>query len=844
MQNDRALSEAVSTVLIVSLIVILVAVVAALFLGDIRLEQKTAYIMTNLSSETIAGKNVLTVFHRAGDAADLNRTGQAYHTIGVYVDTIAGTNRTRPVGPDIAFKPGTTLYIFNSTEGYRVTTSPSDLAAPGALDVTACPVRVRVIDETSASTQVLIAQMEYPCVPTGPAPTVTSINVTYGYRGWPIARRITGTNFLPGAKAMFNLTAGIPPEIRATSCRVLNATRMDCTFTLPTSPLAPPSQRYNLVVTNPDGKKGMRRNYPYVYSAAPSISSSTPSSGLQGATVAITYLRGNYFQPGATAVYHLGSTVIPLTGVTVHNATRISGTLAIPADAPPGYYNITVTNVDGRNYTRGTRFRVLSSAPTVTGLSNRTGYRGWPVIERITGTNFVDGATARFETPGLATISADSCTYVSATQLVCSFSLLGYPASTTNQYNITVINPDARTGSRANYFTLSSPAPTIGSSTPATGRQGETVAITNLRGNYFQPDAVATYWQGDPAAPALSIPLAPFAVPSRTQITGSLVIPADAPAGYYNVTVLNTDGQSYTRRNAFRVLSTYPTVTGLSNRTGYRGWPVIERITGTNFVDGATARFEGPGLATISADSCTYVSATQLVCTFDLLGRSASPTNGYNITVTNPDGKTGWRATYFTLSSPAPYISSSTPSSGIAGNAVPITNLRGNYFQPGAVVTYWRGDPASPLTTMPLSVESIPARTQITGTLNIPAGASIGYYNITVLNTDGQSYTRRNAFRVWGVPAPTITGISPGTGARGVGVPVTVTGTNIVAGARVRLYEGTTYRYTAPLGIVTPPNTISTTFTVPATVSPATMNVRITNPDGQYAILTGGYTVT
>ncbi|HII98394.1 MAG TPA: hypothetical protein HA272_03830 [Methanoregula sp.] len=842
MPNDRAISESVSIILIISLVVILFIVLAALFLGEFHLEQKTAYIMTNLSSEKISGKNVLTVFHRAGDAAELNQTGRAHYTLAVYVDTLSGSNRTQPVGP-IVFQPGTTLYIYNSSMGYRATTNPAALSAPTALSVDACPVRVRLVDETS-STHLLIMQMNYPCTPTGPAPTVTSINVTYGYRGWPIARLITGTNFLPGARAMFNLTAGIPPEIHATSCTALNSTRMVCTFTLPTNPLAPPSQRYNLVVTNPDGKQGMRRNYPYVYSAAPSISSSTPSSGLQGATVAITYLRGNYFQPGATVTYHQSPTVIPLTGVTVHNATRITGTLAIPDDALPGYYNVTVTNVDGRNYTRATRFRVISNAPTVTGLSNRTGYRGWPVIERITGTNFVDGATAAFEAPGLATIPSDSCTWVASTQLICSFNLVGYPNSTTYQYNISVTNPGGRTGWRATYFTLSSPAPTISSSTPSSGQQGETVAITNLRGNYFQPDAVVTYWYGDPAAPSTSLGLASVAVPSRTMITGTLSIPADAPAGYYNVTVLNTDGKSVTRRNAFRVISTFPTVTGLSNRTGYRGWPVIERITGSNFIDGATARFEGPGLATITADSCTYVSATQMICTFNLLGRSASPANGYNITVVNPDGKTGQRSSYFTLSSPAPYISSSTPSSGIAGNAVPITNLRGNYFQPGAEVTYWRGDPASPLTTMPLIVESIPARTQITGTLNIPAGASIGYYNITVLNTDGQSYTRRNAFRVWAVPAPTITGISPGTGGRGIGVPVTVTGTNIQAGARVRLYNGTTSIYTAPLGTVTPPNTISTTFMVLPTVVPGTMNVRVTNPDGQYAILAGGYVLT
>ena len=647
MPNDRAISESVSIILIISLVVILFIVLAALFLGEIHLEQKTAYIMANISSQTLADKNILTVFHRAGDAAELNQTGRAYHTLAVYVDTLSGSNRTQPVSP-IVFQPGTTLYIYNSTGGYRATTNAADLSAPTALSVDACPVRVRLVDETS-STHLLIMQMDYPCTPTGPAPTVTSINVTYGYRGWPIARLITGTNFLPGARAMFNLTAGIPPEIHATSCTALNSTRMVCTFTLPTNALAPPSQRYNLVVTNPDGKQGMRRNYPYVYSAAPSISSSTPSSGLQGTTVAITYLRGNYFQPGATVTYHQGSTIIPLTGITVHNATRITGTLSIPADAPPGYYNVTVKNMDNRNYTRASRFRVISNAPTVTGLTNRTGYRGWPVIERITGTNFVDGATARFEAPGLATIPSDSCTWVASTQLICSFNLLGYPNSTTYQYNISV---------------------------------------------------------------------------------------------------------------------------------------------------------------------------------------------------TNPDGRTGWRPTYFTLSSPAPTISSSTPSSGVAGNPVSITNLRGNYFQPGAVVTYWRGPPAAPLTTITLASVDVPARTQITGTLDIPAGASIGYYNITVQNSDGKSVTRNNAFRVWAVPAPTITSLSNTTGVRGSPIPVVLTGTNIVSGARVRLYNGTTYIYLAPTGSSVPPTTISTTFTVPLTVAPGTMNVRVTNPDGQYFILTGGYVVT
>ncbi len=651
MPHDRALSEVVSIILIGALVIILALVTISMIFGNLTFQQKSALIVADMKNETIANKNTFVFFHRAGDEVYLNASLSGFHEMAIYIDNRTASKRVEPVLGVNTIKPGTTLYIYyNASKNiYRVTTSPAILATNEAQPITDCPVRVRLVDETA---HLLITTWNWTCTPlplTGPAPTITSRIPSSGNRGWPVTVTIRGTNFLPGATAKLNRTDGIPPEIAATSCSVDSSTMMNCTFSLPSNPLAPLSQRYNLVVINPDGKRAMRTNYFRVYSRVPTISSSTPSSSRQATTVAITRLRGNYFQPGATVIYWQGATIIPLTGVTVVNVTSITGTLTIPSNAPIGYYNVTVYNIDNRNVTRASRFRVLSNAPTVT---------------RIT------------------------------------------------------------------------------------------------------------------------------------------------------------------------------------NRTGYRGWTVIENITGTNFVDGATARFNGTGLADVAADSCTYVSSTSLYCTFNLLEKDASPTYGYNIVVTNPDGKEGMRASYFTLSSPSPTISGSTPSSGVAGTSVPITNLRGNYFQPGAVVTYWHGNPLAPDISITLGSVDVPVRTQVTGSLSIPAGAPTGYYNITVENTDGKSVTRRNRFRVWGVPAPTISAIDPGTGGRGAGVPVIVTGTNIRAGARIRLYDGNTRIYTAPLGTVTPPDTIATTFNVPLTVLPGTMNVRVTNPDGQYAILTGGYVLT
>jgi predicted SnoaL-like aldol condensation-catalyzing enzyme len=194
-------------------------------------------------------------------------------------------------------------------------------------------------------------------------------------------------------------------------------------------------------------------------------------------------------------VYSNGTTTIPLTGLTVTNPSSISGTLTIPAGATVGYYNITVTNPDAKTVTRASRFRVLDNAPTVSRITNRTGYSGWMVIENITGTNFVSGSTAGFVN-GISTINPASCTYVSSTRLFCTYDLTGIEASATNGYRVLVSNPDGKTATLANYFTVSNPTPVISASTPSTGVQGDLVTITSLSGTYFQPGATVTYWQG------------------------------------------------------------------------------------------------------------------------------------------------------------------------------------------------------------------------------------------------------------------------------------------------------------------------------------------------------------
>jgi PKD repeat protein len=337
-------------------------------------------------------------------------------------------------------------------------------------------------------------------------------------------------------------------------------------------------------------------------------------------------------------------------------------------------------------------------------------------------------------------IPASNIVVVSATQITCTFDLLNRTAGT---YNLVVTNPDGKAGMRTAYFTLSSPAPTVSGSTPNSGSQGTTVAITNLAGTNFQPNAIVDYYLG-----STRLNLTNVNVISRTQITGTLVIPVSATAGSYSVSVLNTDGRSGSSSGRFTVISTVPTVTSMTNTTGYRGWPVIEQITGTNFVSGAVPMLNRTGYSDIIASDIVVVSSTQITCTFDLLEKNATT---YNLVVTNPDGRAGMRTNYFTLSSPAPGIPSSpafSPSSGARGATVIVT-APGTRLQPNMAVILTRSS-----TTLVGYNVNVVSPTSVIFTVDIPAGASIGSYSAQYINTDGRTGSRTNRFSVTAPTTP------------------------------------------------------------------------------------------
>jgi hypothetical protein len=277
--------------------------------------------------------------------------------------------------------------------------------------------------------------------------------------------------------------------------------------------------------------------------------------------------------------------------------------------------------------------------------------------------------------------------------------------------------------------------------------------------------------------------------------------------------VTNPDGQSATLANAFTYTSPAPTVTAVSPTSGPTtgGTPIT--VTGTNFVSGATIRVNG-----VLATGVTFVSATQVRGT-----TPAGTAGARSVQVTNPDGQSATLAnafTYVTPTAPAPTATAVSPTSGPTTGGTTIT-VAGSNFVSGAAIRV-NGVLATGVTFV--------SATQVRGTT--PAGAA-GARSVQVTNPDGQSATLANAF-TYVNPAPTATSVSPTSGPVAGGTVITVTGSNFLSGATIRvngvLATGVTFLSATQVRGTTPAGTAGA------------RSVQVSNPDGQSATLASAFT--
>ena len=206
-------------------------------------------------------------------------------------------------------------------------------------------------------------------------PTVNGITPASATTGTTVSiTNLSGTAFRSGATV--KLTKSGSSDISATSVTVVSATQITCQFNL----AGAATGTWNVVVTNPDAQSGTLANGFTVINPAPTVTSITPSTGVNTSSVSITNLAGTGFLSGATVkLNRTGYADILGTSVTVVSANQITCTFAITGKKA-GQWNVAVTNTDGQSGMLANGFTITAPQASLFYDNFESGFAGWTTV--------------------------------------------------------------------------------------------------------------------------------------------------------------------------------------------------------------------------------------------------------------------------------------------------------------------------------------------------------------------------------------------------------------------------------------------------------------------------------
>jgi C1A family cysteine protease len=450
-----------------------------------------------------------------------------------------------------------------------------------------------------------------------PKPVVSTIlPASPWYRNATISYTITGSNFQPGNTAVtFWNKSGIPLNASSgAGVTSVTPTRINGTVVIPYN--APVNTPYNITVTTVDGgTAGKDAAFTVMQLPPPAIASLTPATGFKNSTVLFT-LTGTNFQTtaGYTNITFQEVTGVKLYGsVTSITGTKISGTLAIPADAAAGPCDLMVTTVDGGTTTKESAFTIsFPPLPTITSINQTAGFRNSTVPFLITGNNFQPGGGTwvRLYAPGVPQIDG-ALASVTGPTMTGTFTIPWNAA--TGKYRLDVFTVSGGGASRMSAFTVNPvPKPVIATVTPAQSYRNRTLIIT-VTGTSFQPSS-GTYVNLTHPANSTDISVTLISV-TPTRLNGSVTIPPDAPTTLlWKLNVTTIDGGRGTRPSAIAIQQyPAPTFGSITPARGNRSVPVAFTLKGTNFeTGGTTVTFWNRTGNTAIAPTILSVSTTQV----------------------------------------------------------------------------------------------------------------------------------------------------------------------------------------------------------------------------------------
>ncbi len=407
--------------------------------------------------------------------------------------------------------------------------------------------------------------------------------------------------------------------------------------------------------------------------------------------------------------------------------------------------------------------------------------------------------------------------------------LAGTVASTGGWFRAVIRAADTRgcLGERSIYLPVVDaaplPPPSVASIDPSEGPEagGTTITIT---GADFQDGAIVTVG-GEPATGVVFV--SATVLTAVTPPLGGAARPLTGTGTTVDVTVINPDKQEAMLADAFTYLAVpAPTLISVTPASGPASGGTHVTLTGTGFVSGATVTFGGA-----PASGVVVFGPTMLTAVTPPLDGGAGPLTvsgtPVDVEVVNPDQQCALLQGGFTYVLP-PVVDSIDPVVGPTAGGTTVT-IYGMSFQDGATVAFG-ALPAAGVTW--LSDTTLEAVT--------PA-AQAGTVDVVVTNPGGQASTLAAAFTF--LNPPTLTGITPSAGPADGGTPVTLTGTGFLDGATVAFGGEEAYDVVVVTATLITATTPGVAVGGPAKIRVSTqVDVVVTNPDGQSATLTNGFT--
>ena len=712
----------------------------------------------------------------------------------------------QPAQPTVTVSgTGVAVSAVNATDDTHLTaTFTLDPAAvPGSRNVT-----VKTSSENATTASIFL-------VAVNPAVSV-QLTPQSGAQGSTMDLNVTGVNttFTQGVTL-----ASLGDGVKVNSVTVLSLTTATVNVTI--DPIAPVGGRNFTITTG--GEYGVIMGAFNVTPGLASLTSILPVGAAQGSSATVAFT-GNltHWVPSGSLVSFGGGIVVGAVSVTSN--TTLTANVTVPPLTPPGSYSVTV-NTNGEIVTLPGAFTVTLATPFLSGVSPTSGNQGQTLDVNLVGTltSFTVGTPSFNFGPNIAvnSVLVTDNTHVKVNITIANTAFAGgRTASITTNGSIFNFN-----------FTVNSSAAAITGMTPASGLQGASVAI--------QVTGINTHWVDGLTAASLDqqwITVNRVKVNSPTSAEVDITIATNAPIGTRTLT-LSTGGEVVTF-SPFTVLPFTPTMTIMPS-SGMIGTsvPVVFSGSFTHWIAGTTvANISGQGVSiqNFTVDTPASAHATLVIdVTAPSAPANACAPGNRTLTLTTVFGSIDEidTAPFCVTSTPA-YLTSITPGHSVVPAAGLVVDIFGanTHFDGTTQVGF------GPNITV--SAPTILTATHLRVTLNIAAGAALGYRQAYVNSACGGCVPSNPeqlsiGFHLDYPATSTLTSIFPNSGAQGQALTgVTITGnlTNWNSSTLAILGAGVTV---SNLNILTP-----NTATADISISPTTpvggrSVVMITNNGGE-----------